>query len=201
MKKFFNLLSALLILALSTILITGCSASNEKFPPMKTATIHADKTALEISTPFELKDYAVPENLNGAEVHIKRLVIKNAENNECDILACGYVFDKETIEAQTGQPFTPNLEGALLGAVGNIKTVHTSSDVKDVTINGMHGKEITGTLDLKFDGDSENSRCEFCAQAFGLDGEMWTVMIIRKPGDETKRISDAVFNSLKVSRR
>ena len=194
-----NFLAAMLIVVMSVGLTAGCGNSKEKIPPLITTTLRTENNVLEISAPFSLEKDLSVNDLGEMEAYLKESVMLSAQKDGLMIMAFAYVCDKEKIEAETGQTFTPNIEGAVIGAVGNIKTVRTSSDVSDVKINGIDGKEITGTLDIKFDGDSENTRCDFRMRAFGRGMTVWLVSVIRKPGDENKRVSDAVFNSLKLS--
>ena len=193
-KKF---LTALLIVVASVSLIAGCGDSKKEIVPLKTTTLQLDKTSLEVGAPFELSDMTV-DDLEGGEAYVKKVIIKTNDQYDVIVMAWGYVFDKEKIESQTGKPFTPSVDGALLGAVGNMKNIQSTDPVKDVVINGMNGKEINGKIKIAFKGDKELSTAELRMVAFGRGDELWMVGVIRKPNDKTKTISDAVFNSLKI---
>lgn len=193
-----NLFVLLLVFIVSMGLLVGCSTSKKENQSFITTTLCADKTTLQISTPFKLKE-SNEHDLGGMEAYIKKDITKSAQKDGIMIMAVEFVFDKDKIEAETGQQFTPNIEGAVLRAVGNIKTLRSSSEVKEVVINGITGKEIEGTLDMKFDDNTGDSRYEFRTRAFGRGMEVWLVTVVYKPSDVNKRVSDAIFNSLKLS--
>ncbi len=194
MRKIFMAAVALMMIAL----LAGCGSSDKKDLPMKTVTIRAEKSSLEISTPFDLNDDTL-KDLGGMEDLIKKYVMKSAEKDGVMIVASCTVFDKEKIESQSGQPFAPDLQGGLLGAVANTKNAKSTDSIKDVEINGIRCKSVNGVVDVKLAGESSSSECEFRIVDFAADNEFWMVMIVRKPNDQTKRIAEAVFNSLKLS--
>ena len=191
-----------LIVFLMIAVLTGCGFLTNSDVSLISMTIQGNKTSLEISVPFELRDDTV-NGMQDMDAYLDKFIVKANENKDLMITACCYVYNKEKIEATTGQPFALSLEDGLLGGVANMqnvtKNVVTYSEVADVTINNIHGKEITGSVDVPFFGKTKTTKCDFRMMNFGEGVEMWTILIIHKPDDETQRISDAVFNSLKLS--
>ena len=84
------------------------------------------------------------------------------------------------------------------GAVGNLKNVQHTNAVKDVNINGLRGKEITGTVKIKFSGDNSLSLANFRMMAFAKGAEFWMVGVVRKPNNSTLAISNEIFKSIKL---
>ena len=192
MKKFFVALTALLLL------MTGCG-SDKPAVPLKTTTIKAEKSSLEISTPFDLKDTKI-NDFDGLEAFIKKSVTKSAEQDGIMLVVSCNVFDVEKIIAQTGQKsFAPDLNGGLIGAVANMKNVKSTGSVTDIKINGIDAKEISGTVEVKLSGDENSSVCDFRIVDFAVDNEFWMVMLIRKSNDKTRALADEIIKSMKLS--
>lgn len=196
MKKF---LLTLPIILLATMILTGCSDSilRKEDPSANTTTLRLDNSALSIDIPFDLKNETLTEeNLGEVAPYIKKVVMKSADESDTSILIIGTVYDKNKIEKEFGATFEPDLEGALQGAVRNLQNVQNTEPIRDIRLNGLQGKEINGTLKIKFKGDSKLSHALFRMAALAKGSEMWMVCVIRKPGDDTIKISNKIFKSI-----
>ena len=194
MKKFFTTLMTLVI---SAAMLTGCSALMKDVPP-KPITIRLDDSALTVKVPFIMKDGNMEDHLGNAAPYVKQHLMKTSETDEMVVLIFGVAYDKRKIEQEYNVIFEPDLEGGLHGAVGNLKNVQHTNPVKDVNINGLRGKEINGTVKIKFNGDSSLSLANFRMMTFAKGSEMWMVGVIRKPNNSTLAISYEIFKSIKL---
>lgn len=196
MKKF---LAALPIIFLSAMILTGCSILRKEDPSSNTTRLRLDKSALSIDIPFALKNETVTEdNLGEVAPYIKKVVIKSADEEDISIIIIGSVYDKKKIEDDSGETFEPDLEGSLQGAVRNLDNVQSTQPIRNIKLNGLQGKEINGALKVKFKGDTKLSPAVFRMVAFAKGSELWLVGVIRRPDDDTLKISNKIFKSINV---
>lgn len=195
MKKFFATLLAIII---SAVMMTGCSLLRKEAASPKAMTLQLENSALTVAVPFPMTDGNMEGHFGDAAPYVRQSLMKSSENREMVVLIFGFVYDKKKIEREYKTIFEPDLEGGLYGAVGNLQNVQHTNDVKDVNIKGLRGKEITGTLKIKFPGDSSLSLANFRMMAFAKGADFWMVGVIRKPDNDTLAISTEIFKSIKL---
>lgn len=195
MKKLF---ATLLAVVISTVMLTGCSILRKEAPSPKVMTLQLENSALKVAIPFPMQDGNMEGHFGEAAPYIRQSLMKSAETDEMVVLIFGFLYDKNKIEREYNINFEPDLENGLYGAVGNLQNVQHTNDVKDVNINGLRGKEIDGTVNVKFPGDSSLSLANFRMMAFAKSAEFWMVGVIRKPNNNTLSISNAIFKSIKL---
>lgn len=195
MKKNFTVLVALMF---SVLMLTGCSALMKDDPTAQETTISLDKSALTVAVPYPLKNGDISEHLGDAAPYVKQYLMKTSENEELIVLIFGFAYDKAKLDREFGVDFEPDLEGGLHGAVGNMQNVQHTDAVRDVNINGRRGKEITGTVKVKFKGDSSLSLANFRMMTFAKGADLWMVGVVRKPDDSTLAISNKIFKSIRL---
>lgn len=187
-----------LLFMISAVLLTGCSLLVKEDSSPEATNLKLENSALTVNLPFPVKNGSMEGHLGDAAPYIKQHLMKISENDEMVVLIFACAYDKRKIEREYDVIFEPDLEGGLHGAVGNLKNVQNTTPVKNVNINGLRGKEINGTLKIKFNGDSSLSTAKFRMMTFAKGSEMWMVGIIRKPNDSTLAISNEIFNSIKL---
>lgn len=195
MRKIFAIL---VIFAFSVLMLTGCSALMKDAPSPKAMKFQLENSVLTVTVPFPVKDGNMENHLGDAAPYVRQHLMKTSETDEMVVLIFGFAYDKRKIEKKYNIIFEPDLEGGLHGAVGNLKNVQHTNEVKDVNINGLRGKEINGTVKIKFNGDSSLSLANFRMMTFAKGSEMWMVGVVRKPNNDTLAISNEIFKSIKL---
>lgn len=195
MRKVFAII---VTFAFSVLMLTGCSALMKDAASLKAMTLQLENSALTVKVPFVMKDGNMDDHLGDAAPYIRQHLMKTSENDEMLVLIFGFAYDKKKIEREYKTIFEPDLEGGLHGAVGNLKNVQHTNAVKDVNINGLRGKEITGTVKIKFSGDNSLSLANFRMMAFAKGADFWMVGVVRKPNNSTLAISNEIFKSIKL---
>ena len=195
MRKVFAII---VTFAFSVLMLTGCSALMKDAASLKAMTLQLENSALTVKVPFVMKDGNMDDHLGDAAPYIRQHLMKTSENDEMLVLIFGFAYDKKKIEREYKTIFEPDLEGGLHGAVGNLKNVQHTNAVKDVNINGLRGKEITGTVKIKFSGDKSLSLANFRMMAFAKGADFWMVGVVRKPNNSTLAISNEIFKSIKL---
>ena len=195
MRKVF---AVLVTFAFSVIMLTGCSALMKDDPSPKAMKFQLENSVLTVAVPFPVEDGNMENYLGDAAPYVRQHLMKTSENDEMGIMIFGFAYDKRKIEQEYNIIFEPDLEGGLYGAVGNLKNVQQTNAVKDVNINGLRGKEITGTVKIKFSGDNSLSLANFRMMAFAKGAEFWMVGVVRKPNNSTLAISNEIFKSIKL---
>lgn len=109
----------------------------------------------------------------------------------------GISYKSDEIEKQTGQPFVPDVNGALVNALSNmqqdlIKDMKTEGLVlpgrerpryileEATTSNGIKGKSIRGTCKLSFDN---NASYRFKSVCFPYESDLWIVIVFTREPD------------------
>ena len=195
MKRIF---ATLMTLVISAVMLTGCSALMKEDSSPKPMTIRLENSTLIVNVPFVMKDGNMEDHLGNGAPYVRQHLMKTSETNEMVVLIFGFAYDKRKIEQEYNIIFEPDLEGGLHGAVGNLKNVQHTNAIKDVNINGLRGKEINGTVKIKFNGDSSLSLANFRMMTFAKGPEMWMVGVVRKPNNSTLAISNEIFKSIKL---
>ena len=195
MKKLF---ATLLAVVISVVMMTGCSILRKDAASPKAMTFQLENSTLTVAVPFPMTDGNIEGYFGDAAPYVRQYLMKTSENDEMVIMIFGFAYDKRKIEQKYDIIFEPDLEGGLHGAVGNLKNVQHTNAVEDININGLRGKEITGTVQIKFSGDNSLSLANFRMMAFAKGAEFWMVGVVRKPNNNTLAISSKVFKSIKL---
>lgn len=111
----------------------------------------------------------------------------------------GISYKADEIEKQTGQPFVPDTNGALVNALNNmqqnlIKDMKTEGVVlpgrerpkyiseEATTNNGIKGTSIRGTCKLSFDNGGSY---RFKSVCFPYESDLWVVIVFTREPDST----------------
>ncbi|MCR5834643.1 MAG: hypothetical protein K6G55_08375 [Selenomonadaceae bacterium] len=204
------------------MVILGCSPSDknthatsiqaEQINPADVKTYKLNNSSLQIAVPFEMKE--TPEevqdmkNMNEArenEAVDQILIYKGtAQSGNVDVKIFATDFNKEKIEGEMGEPFNPNIEGALQGAIAHLansekfKSFKKKDPIRDITVNGMNGKEFTASIEYKSNKDEEAGLSEVRMVAFLKGEEMWMVGALRDDSDDAKKVTDTIINSIEI---
>lgn len=200
----------LLIIVFVLLLTVGCGfglldMEKESIPPLKKQTMHVQNSSFEIDIPFELQSIELT-NLKGYEYYFNQYIGKTGSNKDVWIMILGASFNKERIEQDSGQPFTPDLDGGLSMAIEsmkkkslNIKEVKIDNR-KGIVLNGMNGWEINGSFihaDRKKPPTQPSSY--FRGVAFSKGADAWSVLVGCQKGDNVgEKLINMIVNSIRV---
>lgn len=125
----------------------------------------------------------------------------------------GISYKSDEIEKQTGQPFVPDINGALLSTLTNmqqslIKDMKTEGLVppgrerpryifeEATTNNGIKGKSVRGTCKLSFDN---NASYRFKSVCFPYGSDLWMVIVFtREPDTGIPTKTDSIIIPIEI---
>ena len=125
----------------------------------------------------------------------------------------GISYKSDEIEKQTGQPFVPDANGALVNALNNmqqnlIKDMKTEGVVlpgrerpryiseEATTSNGIKGTSIRGTCKLSFDNGASY---RFKSVCFPYESDLWTVIVFtREPDSDFPTKTDSIIIPIEI---
>lgn len=180
MKKVF-----MLTICAALILMTNCALAADS----KVSTISLESSSLEITAPFELTE---DKKGTGKEITY------SGKGNGIMMMVFGVSYNAEELKSKFGEVNNSDIEKALLETLVNEKDIARMDPIKDVKVDGVSGKEITGAMNLQADDKDKSKNIEFRMTAFTKDEKFWLVAVFREPTNETQAVSDKIFSSIKV---
>ena len=205
MKK--HQIAASFIACLVMMLLTGCGVGlldmlKHDNPTLDKKTFQLNSSTLEIGTPFELENI----NLDQGEFdkYIVKSVYKAGHDNEVMVKIEGISIDVAKLEADIHEPFIYDLDEAIKAAVdglgGNNIWDRKMGSVKNIEINGVKGREVSGTLRQGKQGDSKSATGSYRICVFFKGTDAWYVAIVwdNKDKHNEEKIAAGIYNSIKI---
>lgn len=199
-----------LIIVFVLFFTVGCgfgllNMEKESIPPLKKQTIHVHNSSFEIDIPFELQNMELTD-IKGYEYYINQYIGKSGSNKDVWIIITGASYNKERIEQDSGQPFTPDLDGGLSMAIEGMKKA--SSNIKEAKIDNRKGIVLNGLNGWEIDGSfiySDRKKppmmppSYFRGVAFSKGAAAWIVLVGCQKGDNVgEKLINLIVNSIRI---
>ena len=198
------------VIVLSLFFTVGCGfglleMEKASYPPLNIKKLSIKNSSLEISLPFEVKNLEVPE-AKEYEYYIDQFVSKSGDNGDVWIIINGASYKQQRIEADSGQPFIPDLDKVLSMGIDNMK--NKSTRIKEVTIDSKKSITNNGTKGWLIDGSftyhgrkttSVVPASHIQGVAFSKGADVWSILIGCQRNDTVgEKLMSVIINSIMI---